>query len=78
MKIQISNIEIDSTFSNFDDVFDYGDILEVAFSNVKQQVRIEIERHVKEEFFALPLVKKYAKKKAEELAEGLLINMEGI
>lgn len=76
MKIQISNIEIDSTFSDFDDVFDYGDILEVAFSNVKQQVRMEIERRVKEEFYTLPIVQEFAKKKAEELAEGLQINME--
>lgn len=69
MKIQVSNIEIDSTFSDFDDVFDYGDILQQAFSNVKQQVRMEIERRVKEELFALPHVQQYAKKKAEELAK---------
>lgn len=74
MKIQVSNIEVDSTFSNFDDVFDYGDILQQAFSNVKQQVRMEIEKRVKEEFYTLPVVQQYAKKKAEELAKG----MEGL
>lgn len=71
MKIQISNIEIDSTFSNFDDVFDYGDMLQEAFANVKLDVQLEIQRRVKEEFFNLPIMQEFVQKMKEELVKGM-------
>lgn len=77
MKITISDIQIDTSNSDYEDCFDLSDIVYKAISDARCSVQRELEETIKREFISDDFVRDYIKRKTLEMQESFKEDKNG-